>query len=787
MKNKCLVTIVFFLHLALSAQKFDHGNNRNYIPYQSFATSVAKRTPLNAAPPLTGYISNLETNVATKPVEGATSGVHFPKGTEGVQTVRYDLYVTDTIVDFTGKVKAAIAVNGKYPAPTMFATIGDTLLVYVHNKSKEPTAVHWHGVQLPERMDGVPFLTQQPIPPESTYVYKFPVVQAGTYWYHSHYALQEQIGLYGTLIFNKRTEPEIPTIPVILSDWSDTHPHEIDRMLHTGNDWFAIKKGASQSYWEALKVGKLKTKVTNEWKRMGAMDVSDVYYEKFFMNGETAQRFSQFKAGDRIRLRVVNGGASSYFWLNYSGGKITVVANDGNDVEPVEVDRLIISPSETYDLVVTIPKNMQYEFLATAEDRSGAASLWLGSGMEMPAMPLPKLKYFEGMQMMNDMMKMNGDMEPMGMEMSLQTMDMNAVMYPEKDQENHAMDGMNHSEHHSSTSELVTLNYDMLQATEVTTLPEGSWKTLKFELNGNMNRYVWSLNGKVVSESDKILIKKGENVRIILYNNSMMRHPMHLHGHDFRVVNQHSERSPLKNVIDIMPMETDTLEFRASESGDWFFHCHILYHMMSGMGRIFTYENSERNPEVPHPEMDFKMLKSDDQMYHLSFQNDFANNGNDGFVTYENTRWAFQGEWRLGYNADDGYEMETHFGRYFGNMQWLFPYAGVDWRYRRNSAYEKNLFGQQDTKDGRVVFHIGAQYTLPMLLVLDARMDHTGNVRMQLSRDDIPLTSRLRAAFMLNTDKEWMIGGRYILTKNLGVSTHYDSDMGWGIGMTFTY
>jgi hypothetical protein len=335
--------------------------------------------------------------------------------------------------------------------------------------------------------------------------------------------------------------------------------------------------------------------------------------------------------------------------------------------------------------------------------------------------------------------------------------------------------------------DIVTLNYNMLKATENTTLPEGPWKTLRFELTGNMNRYVWTLNNKTVSESDKILIRQGENLRIILYNNSMMRHPMHLHGHDFRLLNQYSTYSPLKNVVDIMPMETDTLEFHASENGDWFFHCHILYHMMAGMGRIFSYANSPANPEVPHPGMDYKMLKMDDRMFYLLFQNDFATNGNDGTLIYSNTRWAFQGEWRLGYNARHGYEVETHFGRYLGKMQWLFPYIGIDWRYRKQAAHEKNMLGQHNTKDDRKVFHMGIEYTLPWLVVADASIDHTGYVRLQLRREDIPLTPRLRTSFMVNTDREYMIGGRYILTKNFSVSTHYDSDMSWGAGIVLTY
>jgi len=817
------MSLVLFVQTTIAQSlDFDHGNNEVYTPYHSFAAPVATPTPLDA--PVKGPISNNEKNLATKAVKGAHSGIHFPKGTKGVKTVRYDLYITDTTVNYTGEDRHAIAVNGKLPGPTLHFTIGDTALIYVHNLADKPSGVHWHGVQLPNRMDGVPSLTQQPIPPHTTYIYKFPVVQAGTYWYHSHFDLQEQIGLYGALIFNKRTEPDIPTIPIVLSDWSDMKPKQIDRRLHTGNaDWFGIKKHSVQSYWEALKAGKTGVKFVNEWKRMEAMDVSDIYYERFLLNGDTADVFSRFKAGDKVRLRVVNGASSSYFWLSYSGGEIKVVANDGNDVEPVDVDRLLIGPSETYDLVITIPENMQYEFLATAEDRSGYASLWLGSGMKMPAEKLPKLAYFEGMKMMNEMMKMNGDMKSMGMKMSLQKMDMNRVMYPELEaNDNH------HAHHHDAErqsdekyicpmhpevvkmtpgkcpkcgmnlevktaadsekkDEIETLNYNMLQATKNTTLPDGEWRTLEFELNGNMNRYVWSINGKTVSESDKILIKRGQNLRIILHNNSMMRHPMHLHGHDFRLLNQYGVRSPMKNVVDIMPMETDTLTFHASESGDWFFHCHILYHMMSGMGRVFSYVDSPDNPEMPHPKMGYKMIQKMNRPFYFSFQNDFATNGNDGSLSYENTRWGLRAEWRLGYNDESGYEVETQFGRYLGKKQWLFPYVGVDWRYRRGHNEGKDLFGQKNISNDRAVFVAGLQYTLPWLVVADASIDHTGHVRLELSREDIPLTPRLRANFMVNSDREYSVGGRYILTKFFSLSTHYDSDMGWGAGLTFTY
>jgi FtsP/CotA-like multicopper oxidase with cupredoxin domain len=712
------------------------------------------------------------------------------------KVVRYDLYVTDTLVNYTGKSKRAIAVNGQIPMPTLTFTEGDTAEIYVHNRLKESTSLHWHGVFVPNKEDGVPFLTQMPIELNSTHVYRFPIIQNGTHWYHSHSGLQEQVGMYGSMILKKRDDDptfrkgidDLPTVPIILSEWTDYKPENIHRMLHNASDWFAIKKGTTQSYVEAIQAGHFKTKLTNEWKRMLAMDVSDIYYDKFLINGKNESQLSQFKRGDKVRLRISNAGASSYFWLTYAGGKITVVANDGNDVVPVEVDRLIVGVSETYDVIVNIPtENTSYEFVATAEDRTKSASIYIGSGRKQLISPLPKLKYFEGMKMMNDMMKMNGDMDDMGMDMSLQQMDMNRVMYPEITGEKMEMD---HSNHNSSKADILTLNYTMLKSPTKTALPaDAPVKELTFELTGNMNRYVWSLDNRVLSESDKILIKKGEIVRITLYNNSMMRHPMHLHGHDFRVINGQGDYAPLKNVLDIMPMEKNVIEFEANLEGDWFFHCHILYHMMAGMNRVFSYENQAPNPLLPDKKWAYKKLQSESNQLHFMAQNDFATNGNDGMAMLQNTRWSFGTEWRLGYNDKHGYESETHIGRYIGKMQWFMPFVGFDWRYRTlgHNVEEQNLFGQRNTKDNRTQFSVGVAYTLPMLIILQSEVYHDGNIRIQIKRDDIPISSRLRAAFMINSDKEYMLGLGYIVGKNFGFRTHFDSDMGFGVGLHLNY
>ncbi|MAL58736.1 MAG: copper oxidase [Flavobacteriaceae bacterium] len=691
------------------------------------------------------------------------------------KTVKYDLYVTDTIVNYTGKDKKAIAINGKLPAPTLYFTEGDTAVIHVHNKMHHETSIHWHGLLLPNEQDGVPYLTTAPIKPHSTHVYTFPIKQSGTYWYHSHTMLQEQIGMYGAIVIYKPDEKPKNEEVILLSDWSDENPHQIERSLHNATDWYMIKKNAVQSYSEAIKEGYFKTKVTNEWKRMHAMDVSDVFYEHFLINGLKEQQ-AKYKAGDTVRLRVINGSASTYFWLNYSGGKITVVATDGIEVEPVQVDRLIIGVSEIYDVLVTIPEeNASYQFMATAEDRTGNTSIWLGSGEKIAQDPLPRLKYFEGMKMMNDMMTLGGNMNDMGMNMSLQQMDMNMVMYPE------IVDS-------GSTEVPVTLNYAMLKSPVKTTLPDVPFRTLNFELTGNMNRYVWTLNNKTISESDKIKIKAGENIRIVITNNSMMRHPMHLHGHFFRVINGQGEYAPLKNVIDIMPMETDTIEFNASEEyGDWYFHCHILYHMMSGMGRIFTYENSPPNAQLPNPKKALRKVYNDDRRFYFGSEISLESNGSDGEVRYMNTRWKLDVEWRLGLNDEKGYETESHFGRYLDKNQFVFLYTGWDWRYRDQIETENNIFGQNNTKNNRGVAHVGIEYTLPFFIAANLSLDHTGYVRLQLKREDIPVTKRLRLWGMYNTDFEYNFGAKYILSKYISASSHYDSDMGFGAGLTITY
>jgi CopA family copper-resistance protein len=711
------------------------------------------------------------------------------------QTVQYDLYVNDTLVNYTGKNAKAIVINGHIPGPTLYFTEGDTAEVIVHNQMNIETSIHWHGIILPNDQDGVPYLTTAPIHAHTTYRYKFPIVQSGTYWYHAHTQLQEQSGLYGALVIHKRKELPIREYTLLLSDWTNYNPLQIQRNLKMANDWYAIKKHATQNWGEALLNGHFGTKVRNEWLRMLPMDVSDVYYDSFLSNGQPEQSMMDLRAGDSIRVRIINGSSSTYFWVQFAGGKMKVVASDGSDVVPVSIDRMIIGVAETYDVIVKIPEDMSYELKATAEDRTKSTSLWLGDGMKMKAPVLQELKYFEGMKMMNSMMKFNGRMDDMGMKMSNQTMDMNMVMYPEitgeeKKKQNKRESGNADIQHmHDQgtveTVEIVTLNYAMLRSPGKTVLPEVPFTTLTFNLTGNMNRYQWSINDRVVSDTDKILIRKGENVRIILRNESMMRHPMHLHGHYFRVLNGSGAYAPLKNVLDIMPMETDTIEFNAPYEGDWFFHCHILYHMMSGMGRVFSVPVSKPNIQIDTIKNAYRKFLKDDRMWHLGGSLALQSNMSEGKLMLMNRNYHFDFMGSADYSGN--YMTETHFARYIDRMQWLRVYLGTDIRDMDGIHSGNHPESGTNSSEYRQVVTAGVQYLLPFFLLADLRIDHTGNVRFQVSRNDLALSSRLRLDAMWNTDMEWEVGLRYIITKNFSVSASYDNDYGAGGGLTLTY
>ena len=382
----------------------------------------------------------------------------------------------------------------------------------------------------------------------------------------------------------------------------------------------------------------------------------------------------------------------------------------------------------------------------------------------------------------------------MGMKMSNQVMDMNEVMYPEisgyeknetqeskKVEKGSNMDGMAMN-HPDSKTELTTLNYSMLRSTSKTTLPDGPMKNLTFRLTGNMNRYIWTINNIALSDTDKIMIKKGENVRIVLINESMMRHPMHLHGHDFRVLNGQGEYAPLKNMLDIMPMETDTIEFAARYDGDWFFHCHLLYHMMAGMGRVFSYQNSAPNIQIDTIKNAWKKFSRDDRMWHFSTSISVHSQEVAPHFMLMNRKYLADAMGHINYDGD--YESEITFAKYLGKNYYGKVFIGADLRMISDNHDGNHEGGNSENVNVAVG---GFQYLLPFFIQAELRVDHKGNIRFQVGRQDLALSSRLRADGYWNTDKEYQIGLKYIVVKRLSVSANYDSHFGGGGGITFTY
>ncbi len=766
--------------------------------------------------------------------------------------VNYDLYITDTIANYTGKPVKAMAINGHIPGPTIRFTEGDTAYIRVHNRMKTETSIHWHGVLVPNQFDGVPYLTTVPIQPDSSHTFIIPLRQTGTFWYHSHTELDEQSGLYGSIVIQPQVKTsDYPEQVLLFSDWTNYKPKEVQRMLKRGTDWFSIQKGSVLSYGGAITKGYLWDKLKLDWMRMPAMDIADVKYDRFLVNGYTNQQLSQFKPGETVRLRIINGSSSSYFWLNYAGGMMTVIAADGLLVQPVKVDKILIGTAETYDVLVKIPQTGKYEFRATYQDVSGQVSAWLGSGKEVKAKNIPKIPYYKLTHTFNQMMSsMNMPMNAVpnklvkndGLEMSTQDIkpvsgmdmkgmknkampDMNMPGMNMEDMKNDTvkkeskksqqmpmkgmpmdssgkkgMDQMNTSGMDMGGMQMKDdgrgtkmgpggsmllglggegkiLTYDMLRSQGSSVVGgKHTVTTYHLYLTGSMLRYTWLINNKALSEADLLLIRKGEIVRFVLHNTTMMEHPMHLHGHFFRVLNAQGDSAPLKHTVSIEPMQVKTIEFLADEAHDWFFHCHTLYHLMSGMARVVRYEDNPSNPQVaqyqPH-----NPLINDDRQWYLWGQASLHSQGTSGSLFYTNTRYEFNANIRTSW--DGRYEIDPRFQRYIDNQQYLAAYVGAE--------FSKNVKGGSFGNNAEQQVLVGLRYLLPLFIQTDARISAKGKARLTISREDVPLSTRLYMGASYNTDNEFQIGTRYIVFKNFALSANYDNQYGFGVGLTFIY
>lgn len=767
----------------------------------------------------------------------------------------YNLTVSDTTVNYTGKKMRALATNGQIPAPTLRFTEGDTAVIYVHNRTKNTVSFHWHGILLPNKFDGVPLLTTELIDPGDTYLFKFKIIQHGTYWYHSHTELDEQIGQYGPIVILPQGGIDAKEKVIHLSDWVNERPQEVLRTLKRSNDWYAIKRSAVQSYGRALATGNLGTKLWLEWKRMPDMDLADVYYHAFLANGKQTENATGFSPGDKVRLRVINGSGSSHFWFQFSGGNMTVVAADGLEVAPVEVDKVFIATAETYDVEITIPESGKHEFRATSWDAAGHASVWFGEGTAHPAPSLPQPDYFKltrEMKEMSDMMDMTMGRAPQdipetsvvppgkapipGMDMNMpqghdmeemegghnmaDSMDSKGMVKPiqdghrqmehqdvpdtaategtvykasEMDQDGMMMGDMDmgplgttmtgYKQVQEAFPNETLLNYDMLRAEQPTKLPTSNpTRTVHLYLTGNMFRYVWTINNKPLSRADRILINKGENVRFVMHNTTMMSHPMHLHGHFFRVVNKQGEYSPLKHTVNVAPMEMMTIEFEATEDKDWFFHCHLLYHMMAGMARVVSYEGSDVPLDTKKKYS--KFVSADRELFPFG-EVMLQSNGIWGEFNVDNTYWRYSVEGEANWKGN--YEIEPKIQRFIGPKQFFAAYLGGE----ISREEEENVETGTITNSNKQVATLGIRYFLPMHLWTDLRVDHEGNFQLAVEREEIPITQRWRIGgsfeYDLKDDWEYQINTFYILSKHTAVSVNYDSEFGFGGGMIMVY
>ena len=493
-----------------------------------------------------------------------------------------------------GRSGHAVAVNGSVPGPLIRLREGQNVRLHVTNNLAEDSSIHWHGLLVPFQFDGVPGVSFPGIRPGERFTYQFPIRQSGTYWWHSHSGLQEQAGHYGPLVIESaKPDPRYDRdYVVLLSEFTPIHPHEIMRKLKVGEHYFNYQM---QTATEGAMSGEMR----RMWgrMRMNPRDISDVTGSTytFLINGHGPADDLQFafRAGERVRLRVINGSAMTFFNVRIPGVPMTVIAADGQDVAEVEVDEFQIGVAETYDVIVS-PPDGSHAIVAEAMDRSGMgiASLTSHAGHRAtpPALREPVTLTMADMGMM-DHAGMAG-ME--GMDHSMRdtsTLPADVKVGPGLDMVSPMpMDRMDFPGLGLDKLKHRVLRYTDLKAKRMNPHREVD-REMRIHLTGNMERYMWSFDGKTFTAvtDDPIRFGFDERVRVTLVNETMMAHPIHLHGHFFELVNGADHmHQPLKHTVIVQPGGTATFDLTANEPGDWAFHCHLLYHMHAGMMQVVT-------------------------------------------------------------------------------------------------------------------------------------------------------------------------------------------------------
>lgn len=522
----------------------------------------------------------------------------------------FDLAIARSSVEIGGRSRRATTVNGTLPGPVLRWREGDTVTLRVANRMDEASSIHWHGIVLPSNMDGVPGLSFDGIAPGSSYTYRFKVRQHGTYWYHSHSSLQEQTGVYGPLIIDP-AQPEARRCErdyvVMLSDWSDEDPRRIKSRLKKQSNYYNFHqrtlvdlfRDARRDGWRATLADR------RMWSamRMSPTDLSDVggYTYTYLVNGAAPDDnwTGLFNPGERVRLRFINASAMSYFDVRIPGLRMTVVAADGQDVEPVAVDEFRIAVAETYDVVVEPGSSEAYTIFAQSMDRSGYARATLAR-REGLAAPVPALDP-RPLLTMADMGMDHGAMAGMSPD-AMQGMDHSAmagmIQHPATERGNPLVD----AQAMAPTGRLDdpgvglrdngrrVLTYADLRSTFPDPDGRSPMRSIELHLTGHMEKFAWSFNGLKFSDAGPIRLRYGERVRLVLVNDTMMAHPIHLHGMWSDLEDEAGRFQVRKHTIDMPPGTRRSYRVTADALGRWAYHCHLLFHMETGMFREVVVE-----------------------------------------------------------------------------------------------------------------------------------------------------------------------------------------------------
>ncbi|HKJ69717.1 MAG TPA: copper resistance system multicopper oxidase [bacterium] len=541
-----------------------------------------------------------------------------------------DLYIERKDLIIGGKPERAITINGSIPGPVIRMTEGKEALIRVHNRLEESTSVHWHGILLPYNMDGVPGISYPGIAPGETFTYRYPVRQSGSYWYHSHTDLQEQFGHYSQLIIEPAgTDPVEYDVEhtVVLSDWTSEDPHRVLWKLKTMEGYFNFQRPTLANIDDQMEaenktlkevVGK---RLAWDRMRMDPTDIADITGATYtyLINGKAAHENPTFvaKPGQRVRFRITNASTMTFYDFRIPGLPMTVVQADGQNVQPVETDELRIGVAETYDVVVTMPDDRAYTVFAETMDRSGYARGTLaprkGMSVEVPEQRRRPMLTMADMGMMmhgGDMQGMNENGHQDMSDMKMNTGDHSGESVREgkelptenlPDRIKHGPDGhgpasitmartasrrLDYPGAGLGNNGWRVLTYDQLRALERPPSRRPPTRQFDLHLTGNMHKYIWGFAGKKWSESKMIRFQYGERLRINMINDTMMSHPIHLHGMWMDLYAGGTlDDNPRKHTVIVQPAELLTVDITADAPGQWAFHCHLLYHMEAGMFR----------------------------------------------------------------------------------------------------------------------------------------------------------------------------------------------------------